>query len=130
MNVFNKYTKEYDSWYDKNKYAYLSEIEAIRKVLPKKGIGLEIGVGTGRFAAPLGIKYGIDPSEKMLEIARAVAPIATESFEEYTLHAVTLSRTELSAMKSLIAGDKEKHDELSGKLDKLERDEFEKKLSD
>jgi len=70
MNIFERYCKKYDAWYDKHKFAYLSELEALRKVLPKKGKGLEIGVGTGRFAAPLGIKYGIDPSRKMLEIAK------------------------------------------------------------
>lgn len=69
-NVFNRYYKRYDAWYDKNKFAYLSEMETVKKVLPKKGKGLEIGVGTGRFAAPLGIQYGVDPSEKMIDIAR------------------------------------------------------------
>jgi ubiquinone/menaquinone biosynthesis C-methylase UbiE len=69
-NIFDRYYQKYDTWYDKHKFAYLSELEAIKKVLPKKGKGLEIGVGTGRFAAPLGIKYGIDPSKKMLEIAK------------------------------------------------------------
>ena len=70
MNVFDRYYKKYDAWYDKNKFAYLSELEVIRKVLPKKGKGLEIGVGTGRFAASLGITTGIDPSKKMIEIAQ------------------------------------------------------------
>jgi ubiquinone/menaquinone biosynthesis C-methylase UbiE len=69
-NIFDHYYQKYDTWYDTHKFAYLSELEAIKKVLPKKGKGLEIGVGTGRFAAPLGIKYGIDPSKKMLEITR------------------------------------------------------------
>jgi len=69
MNFFNRNYKSYDVWYDKNKFAFLSEIMAIKKVLPKKGIGLEIGVGTGRFASALGIKCGIDPSRKMLEMA-------------------------------------------------------------
>lgn len=68
--MFDSYYKKYDAWYDKNKFAYLSELEAIRKVLPKKGKGLEIGVGTGRFAAPLGIKLGVDPSKNMLKIAK------------------------------------------------------------
>lgn len=31
---------------------------------------MEIGVGTGRFAAPLGIKHGVEPSAKMREIAK------------------------------------------------------------
>ena len=70
MNIFNKYYKQYDAWYEKYKFVYLSELEAIRKVLPERGKGLEIGVGTGRFASPLGIKYGIDPSDKMLKIAQ------------------------------------------------------------
>ena len=69
-NIFDKYHKEYDAWYIKNGFAYLSELEAVKKVLPKEGKGLEVGVGTGRFASVLGIKYGIDPSEKMLKIAK------------------------------------------------------------
>lgn len=69
-DFFDEHYKEYDSWYDKNKYAYLSELEAIRKVLPKQGYGLEIGVGSGRFALPLGITVGIDPSKRMIELAK------------------------------------------------------------
>lgn len=69
-SVFDKHWKKYDSWYEKNRFAYLSEVEAVKKVLPKDGKGLEIGVGTGRFASALGIKYGIDPSSNMVNIAR------------------------------------------------------------
>jgi len=69
-SIFDRYCKRYDSWYDKNRFAYLSEIEAVRKALSRKGRGLEIGVGTGRFAFPLGIEYGVDPSRNMLKIAR------------------------------------------------------------
>jgi len=69
-DIFNRYYKKYDAWYDNNKYTYQSELEAIKKVLPKKGKGLEIGVGTGRFASSLGIKFGIDPSKNMLKIAQ------------------------------------------------------------
>jgi len=68
-DIFGEHFTRYDSWYDRNRFAYLSELKAIKKVLPKRGKGLEIGVGTGRFAAPLGIKYGIDPSKNMLKIA-------------------------------------------------------------
>jgi len=70
MNVFDKYSEEYDNWYERNKFAYLSELEVLKKVVPERGKGLEIGVGTGRFAGPLGISVGIDPSEKMLQIAK------------------------------------------------------------
>ncbi|MBU1061541.1 MAG: class I SAM-dependent methyltransferase [Candidatus Omnitrophica bacterium] len=68
-SVFDRYYKRYDAWYDKYKFAYLSELETIRQVLPNEGKGLEIGVGTGRFAVPLGIAMGIDPSKNMIDIA-------------------------------------------------------------
>ena len=71
-NIFGRYYKRYDAWYDKSQFAYISESEAIRKVLPKKGKGLEIGVGTGRFASKLGISYGVDPSPKMITLAKNV----------------------------------------------------------
>ena len=67
--VFDKYHQRFDAWYDRYKFAYLSELEAIKKVLPPGGRGLEIGVGTGRFAAPLGITLGVDPSMDMIKIA-------------------------------------------------------------
>ena len=69
-NMFDKYYKKYDAWYDRNKFAYLSELKAVKKVLPRRGKGLEIGVGTGRFAHALGVTIGIDPSKNMIKIAR------------------------------------------------------------
>lgn len=70
MNVFDKYARRYDAWYDRNPDAYESELRALRRVLPRTGRGLEIGVGTGRFAASLKIAIGIDPSYPMVEAAR------------------------------------------------------------
>ena len=70
VEPFERYTEEYEDWFERNKFAYLSELEAIKSQLPKTGYGLEIGVGSGRFAAPLGINLGIEPSKKMGEIAR------------------------------------------------------------
>ena len=69
MSVFERYHNTYDAWYDKYKFAYLSELEALKKVLPEFEKGLEIGVGTGRFAKPLEITLGIDPSTEMLRTA-------------------------------------------------------------
>jgi SAM-dependent methyltransferase len=43
----------------------------VRALLPGKGRGLEIGVGTGRFAGPLGVATGVDPSFEVLDYARA-----------------------------------------------------------
>ena len=39
--------------------------------MSKQGEGLEVGVGTGRFAAPLGIHIGLEPSPAMAKLARA-----------------------------------------------------------
>jgi len=69
MNIFEDYCDRYDDWYEDHKFAYLSELEALKKVVPQSARGLEIGLGTGRFAAPLNITLGIDPSHKMLEKA-------------------------------------------------------------
>ncbi len=68
-NIFDENYEKYDRWYEKNEYAYQSELKLLRKIIPENKKGLEIGVGTGRFAAPLGIEYGIDLSENMLKIA-------------------------------------------------------------
>lgn len=83
MNIFDKYYSKYDAWYDRNKFAYLSELEAVKKILPKKGKGLEIGVGTGRFAHALGIKCGIDPSKNMIKIAGKRGVDARQGFGEH-----------------------------------------------
>lgn len=69
-DIFDEHHREYDLWYERNKLAYLSELEAVRMALPERGKGLEVGVGTGRFASPLWIPYGIDPSFRMIKLAR------------------------------------------------------------
>ncbi|MBK6586475.1 MAG: class I SAM-dependent methyltransferase [Coprothermobacter sp.] len=67
---FEKHAKEYDAWFDENKLVYLSELEAVKSMLPEGGMGIEIGVGTGRFASQLGIKLGLEPSKSMASLAR------------------------------------------------------------
>ena len=68
---FDHERERYERWFEMHRAAYLSELLAVRAFLPWRGIGLEIGVGTGRFAAPLGIRVGVDPSPAMLEVAAA-----------------------------------------------------------
>jgi len=67
---FDENTTEYDDWFTKNRAAYESELQAVRGMLPDEGRGLEIGVGTGKFADPLGITLGIEPSRSMGDVAR------------------------------------------------------------
>jgi len=67
---FDEYAYQYEDWFERNKFAFESELQAIREQLPKNSNGIEIGVGSGRFAVPLGIKTGVEPSGKMREIAQ------------------------------------------------------------
>lgn len=68
---FDQYSDEYDAWYDDHSDLYGAELEAIRQLIPSgQAVGLEVGIGTGRFALPLGVRVGVEPSEAMAEKAR------------------------------------------------------------
>jgi len=67
---FERHTRRYERWFGRHEAAYLTELRVLRELLPDPGLGLEIGVGTGRFAQPLGIAIGVDPSINMLAHAR------------------------------------------------------------
>lgn len=69
IRPFEKYYQEYERWFEKNKYVYQSEIDAIKDLMPDFRKGIEIGVGSGRFAVPLGIDLGLEPSARMRDIA-------------------------------------------------------------
>jgi SAM-dependent methyltransferase len=69
ISPFQSHTTEYEKWFTDHPGAYEAELEAIRSMLPGGGPGLEVGVGTGRFAARLGISVGIDPVAEMYSIA-------------------------------------------------------------
>lgn len=68
--VFDENVERYERWFDAHSAVYMSELLALRACIPVAGKGLEIGVGTGRFAAPLGIETGIDPSLPMGKVAQ------------------------------------------------------------
>lgn len=68
--AFDKNPEHYEAWFAEHSFAYVSELRAVRAMLPDGGNGVEIGVGTGRFSAPLGIQTGIEPSLAMADIAR------------------------------------------------------------
>lgn len=70
IDLFEKHINDYEAWFEANPQAYEAELRAVRALLPETGNGLEIGVGSGRFAAPLGIRYGVEPSRAMREKAR------------------------------------------------------------
>ena len=66
---FDKFPAEYEAWFERHRFVYLSELEAVRHFIPKGKKGIEVGIGTGRFALPLGIEFGIEPSTSMRDFA-------------------------------------------------------------
>lgn len=92
QSPFDQYVREYEQWFVDHSWVYQAEIKAARALMPLTGNGLEIGVGSGRFAEPLGIPLGVEPSRQMaalatkrgIQIIRGVAehlPVAEASFD-------------------------------------------------
>lgn len=75
IRPFEENVGRYEAWFERFRPAYESELGAIRDLLPEGGEGLEVGVGTARFAGPLGVRSGVEPSPAMarLAIERGVA---------------------------------------------------------
>lgn len=67
---FDNYMADYEAWFSNHRHVYFSEVEAIRHFIPEGKKGVEIGIGTGRFAVPLNIRVGVDPSGVMGDVAR------------------------------------------------------------
>jgi SAM-dependent methyltransferase len=92
IQIFAEASQEYDAWFDRHQPVYKSELRALKRFISPGGLGLEIGVGTGRFALPLGIALGVEPAEAMavlaqrrgIKVFRAVAealPFRADSFD-------------------------------------------------
>lgn len=71
VTAFEKHADEYDRWFDENEQIYQAEVHALQRLIPQTGLGVEVGVGTGRFSTPFGIRMGIEPSRNMAQIAKA-----------------------------------------------------------
>ncbi|MDA3903125.1 MAG: class I SAM-dependent methyltransferase [Desulfuromusa sp.] len=66
IDAFETYSDAYDDWFEKNRLAYEAELKAVRQLLPAGDVrGMEVGIGSGKFAVPLGIKVGVEPSKQM-----------------------------------------------------------------
>lgn len=68
--TFNKYSESYENWFStaEGRLIKETEVRAAESLVPE-GEGLEVGVGSGIFATELGVKYGIDPAEELLQLA-------------------------------------------------------------
>ena len=82
IEVFEQSAQEYDAWFDRHQAVYQSELLALKAFLPAAGRGLEIGVGTGRFAGPLGIGTGVEPAPAMAAMARNRGIKVLEAYAE------------------------------------------------
>jgi len=68
--VYDEFAGDYDRWFDDHGEVYAAQVRLLQDAIPQGGCGLELGVGSGRFAVTLGIRYGIDPSPKLLAMAK------------------------------------------------------------
>jgi ubiquinone/menaquinone biosynthesis C-methylase UbiE len=93
--VFEEFAADYDRWFEDHPGVYEAQLRLLAGAVPPYQQGLEVGVGSGRFAVPLGICCGIDPSLSLaiiakrrgVEIALGVGeylPYDSESFD-YTI---------------------------------------------
>jgi ubiquinone/menaquinone biosynthesis C-methylase UbiE len=72
VSPFEQLASDYDNWFNgEGRLTFSIEVRALQKVLPSlPRPWLEVGVGSGRFARTLGIETGVDPSAKLLNMAR------------------------------------------------------------
>ncbi|RLJ70804.1 methyltransferase family protein [Hydrogenivirga caldilitoris] len=72
MSLFEGVSLRYDQWYEKpfGRSAFELELSCLKRLVGNFRRGLEVGVGTGRFASALGVEFGLDPSFDMLKLAR------------------------------------------------------------
>ena len=82
VKPFEEFPDHYENWFEENQAIYESELQALRTLLPKGKQVVEIGVGSGRFAAPLEIRTGVEPSAQMRKLARQRGIDAREGVAE------------------------------------------------
>ncbi len=71
QDVFEEYAEDYDRWFDEHRDEYHAELARVRRLLPHPDDrAIEVGAGSGRFAAPLGIGLGVEPSRALCRISR------------------------------------------------------------
>ena len=75
MAAFDEHASAYDSWFFDNQNLLTSELKLVAHFLDKDSEILSVGCGSGLFESLLAkdydihIKYGIEPSKDMAEVA-------------------------------------------------------------
>jgi SAM-dependent methyltransferase len=71
IEPFEEHTARYDEWFESHREAYRSELLALKDLAPQTRKSIEIGVGSGRFAAPLSVRFGVEPSPRMAKLSQS-----------------------------------------------------------
>jgi ubiquinone/menaquinone biosynthesis C-methylase UbiE len=71
ISSFEKFPQAYEAWFDVHKLVYQDEVKTAKALVGNHTNGLEIGIGSGKFALPMGIEVGIEPSGQMRKIAQS-----------------------------------------------------------
>jgi len=72
-SVFDELWARYDEWFERNRVVAESEARLVEGLVSRRPV-VEIGVGTGWFAARVSAEAGVDPSMAMLRVARRRLP--------------------------------------------------------
>ncbi|MDD1658134.1 MAG: class I SAM-dependent methyltransferase [Methanomicrobiales archaeon] len=71
QDVFTRYAADYDRWFDEHPEEYRQELARVQRIAGKAmAPALEIGAGSGRFGAPLGYGFGLEPSPALARLAK------------------------------------------------------------
>ena len=62
IELYERFLKEYEEWFNKNHFVFYSEIQIVNEQSPECGEELKICVGTGRFSSQRGIRFRVEPS--------------------------------------------------------------------
>ncbi len=101
-NPFDDAATKYDAWFESKdgRVIFAQEVACLRNLMtPANGRWLEVGTGSGRFAAALSVKDGIDPSASMLALAsqRGIRTIRAEGeclpFENQCFDGILMATT-------------------------------------
>jgi len=82
-DAFEIYADRYEAWFEQHAAAYESELQSVRELWPPGKDGMEIGVGAGHFAGPLGIRTAVEPAAAMREAAARRGIDALDGVAEY-----------------------------------------------
>lgn len=62
---FENEVERYEAWYEEHPRLFAQELDLLRTYWPTRGRRLELGSGTGRFGAALGVEVGCEPAAAM-----------------------------------------------------------------